>query len=105
MSPWWSPAWKPPPIITPWANWARRGCKVSLSPGRWRPRRSSNGSRSRLGQPVFLHVNKQGGIVDQPQLAHGADFLRADGLLAAVQVRGDLAHRHATGQQANHLQF
>ena len=40
---------------------------------------------------MFLHVNKQGCIVGQPQLAHGADFLRADGLLAAMQVRGDLA--------------
>lgn len=54
---------------------------------------------------MFLHIDKQRGVVAQAQLAHGADLLCTDGLLAAMKIRGDLAYRQAAGQQADDFQF
>ncbi len=50
------------------------------------------------GQPLFFGIVKQGAIALQAEPQHGAFFLGADGLDAAMQVLGHLGDGHATGQ-------
>ena len=46
---------------------------------------------------------KQGAVALQAEPQHGALFLGADGLDAAIEVLRHLGDRHAAGQQAYHL--
>ncbi|KAG1584586.1 hypothetical protein G6F46_014961 [Rhizopus delemar] len=55
--------------------------------------------------PQVGSEGQQLGVTLDAQLAHGGVLLRADGLPAALQLRGNLGLAEALGDHAQHLGF